>query len=825
MALVLLVVLPREERNEMANLLHDLRFATRLLLKQPAFTLVTIATLALGIGANTALFSVVNAVLLRPLPYGEPDRIVRLEAESGSRLKSFSPPDFADLRNQAKTFQELVAFNEGSFAVTGEKPAQQVSGALVTHGFFDVLGVAPEAGRFFAPDEEVHGQTDVVVISHGFWLRYFGGDPQAIGRRMTIEGVDHRVIGVAPRGREYPLGAELWVPLAFTDHDLTTQRGAHYLRVLGRLKRDETLKTANTEIQGILGRLAELYPKTNKGSSARAEVLQESLVKGVRGALLILLAAVAAVLLIACTNVASLLLARATGRQRELAVRSALGASRWRLVRTLLTESLLLSVAGGGAGVLIALWLAGFFSGLDFAGIPRIEQVAVNGPVLWYALIVSLLTGLLFGAVPAFRASANQDLNAGLSQGGRSGAALGSTRTMYRVLVVGEIALSLILLTCASLLVKSFARLVDVDPGFDPRGVMKFGVSLPDATYSTPEASEAFFAELVQKVERLPGVQNAAAVFGLPMIDFNYIMSVHTLDGQRLDSEEGDSKSTQLRVVTPGYFRVMGIPVLAGRDFSDLDRYGSGNVVIVNHAAAKLLWPDTDPLGHTVEVGTSFGLGRGRAGGTVVGVVGNVRHFGLDAEAPPELYLVHRQFPQSYMAVVAKTSGDPDTLIPLAREQVAEIDRDLPTFAASAMSAVISDGLALRRLYMVLLLAFAVVGLGLACVGIYGLMAFIVAQRTQEIGVRMALGAGRLSVYRLIIGQGLLLTCFGLAIGLAGSAIASRFLQSLLFRVDSVDPTVYLAALSTMCLAAFLACFTPARRASRVDPLEALRSE
>ncbi len=809
----------------MANLLHDLRFATRLLLKRPAFTFVTIATLALGIGVNTALFSVVNAVLLRPLPYGDPGRIVRLETESGLSLKSFSPPDFADLRDQAKAFQELVAINEGSFAVTGEKPAEQVSGALVTHGFFDVLGVAPEVGRFFAPEEEVEGGTDVVVLSHGFWLRYFGGDPQAIGRPMTIEGVEHRVVGVAPQGREYPFEAELWVPLAFTDHDLTTQRGAHYLRVLGRLKEGETAETATTEVQGVLGRLAELYPKTNKGPSARAEILQDSLVKGVRGALLILLAAVAAVLLIACTNVASLLLAKATGRQRELAVRSALGASRWRLARTLITESLLLSLLGGGAGVLIALWLAGFFSGLDFAGIPRIEQVAVNGPVLWYALALSILTGLLFGAVPAFRASANQDLNAGLSQGGRSGAALGSTRRMYRYLVVGEIALSLILLTCASLLVKSFVRLVDIDPGFNPKHVLKFGVSLPEATYSTPEASESFFAELVQRIDNLPGVQNAAAVFGLPMIDFNYVMSVRSLDGQLLDSEEGDSKSTQLRVVTPGYFQVMGIPLLSGRDFSDHDRFGSGNVVIVNHAAAQLLWPGADPLGHAVEVGTSFGLGRGRAGGRVVGVVGDVHHFGLDSEAPPELYMVHRQFPQSYMAVVAKTSGDPESLIALAREQVAEIDRNLPTFSAEPMTAVISDGLALRRLYMSLLLAFAALGLGLASVGIYGLMAFVVAQRTQEIGVRMALGAGRLSVYRLIIGQGLLLTCVGLALGLAGSAIASRFLQSLLFRVDSVDAAVYLAALATMSLAAFVACFTPARRASRVDPLEALRSE
>jgi putative ABC transport system permease protein len=807
--------------------MNEFRYALRSLRQSPGFTLVAVLTLALGIGANTMIFSVVSGVLLRPLPYASPERLVRVfESHNGSH-GSVSPPDYVDWRDQSNVFEGLATLNSGSsFALSsGTGPAQQVPGASVTPNFFSVLGVSPLLGRDFASAEGIPGQTHVALLGYGLWRRRFGGDPTIIGHSIRLDGESYQVVGIMPVGKEYPRDAELWVPLAFTEQDLATQRGAHYLDVIGRLRLGITLERAQTEMTAIAARLAESYPTTNRDAGALEVPLLESMVGGVAPALKILLGAVGLVLLIACTNVANLALARARRRERELSVRLALGAGRWRLVRGVLAESVLLSAAGGLIGTAIAAWGVPVLRALRPGDIPRLDEVHMDAVVLGFALAVSLLSALLFSVLPAVQIATRGELRESLTSEGRSLTAHKRALRSRNGLVVAEMALAVTLLAGAALLVRSFLSLVQVDPGFQPDHVLSFSLSLPDARYNTPERADAFYSQLLERLRALPGVQAAGAVFGLPLSGFRYGMSAYELDGLKLSDIDQDRLDTQIRIVTPDYFRAMGIAVVKGRSFTEADRAGAPPAIIVNEAAAKLLWPGQDPLGHRLTIGTTFGLGRGRVGGEVVGVVRNTRDFGLEADARPETFLAHAQVPVGFMSVVMSAVGEPEALRRAAVAQVAALDPEVPAYDARTMDERVSEAVARPRFYMLLLGAFSLVALVLAAIGIYGVMSYTVGERRREIGVRIALGARPAEVLGMVVRQGMMIGAVGVAIGLAGSLAGARALRTLLYGVGPTDVAAFAGAVGLLAAVALLACYVPARRAARVDPMEALRYE
>ena len=808
----------------MSDLIQDLRFAVRQLLKNPGFTAAAVLTLALGIGANTAIFSVVNAVLLRPLPYEEPDRLVHVHSVSEHGPATVSPPDFVDFREQSRSFEALAAFHRRSFTISGDAPAERVAGARVSADFFRVLGVQPERGRWLAPDDEVLDRHRVVVVSQAFWQRRLGGDPAVLGRDLRVDGEPYMIVGVAPGGFDYEPEAQLWVPLAFTTEDLTTQRGAHYLQVIGRLRPGATVERAKVEMEGIAARLADQYPDTNTGYGAGVVPLRGFLVGDVRPALLALLGAVGFLLLIACVNVANLLLARGVSRDQELAVRTALGAGRGRLVRGLVTESVALGLLGGGAGLLVGIWGVSLVRTLRSAEIPRVEHVTVDGSVLAFTFGIALATGLLFGILPALQATSRIDVTEKLKTAGRGVPGDAAGRRTRNSLVVAEIALALVLVAGAGLLLKSFVRLARVDPGFDPENVVTFNLVLPEARYAEADDAEAFFATLLEEIETLPGVEAAGAVFGLPLTDFYYGISVNSVDGVRPASPE-EEKVVQVRVVTPNYFQAMRIPLLRGRPPEERDRHGATSVAVVNESAARLLWPGQDPLGHEVLLGTGFGLDRGRAGGTVIGVVRDVKHFGLGRESAAEVYLVHRQFPVDFMNVVVRSSSDPRALLGAIQRRLAALDPEVPMSRVRTMEEWVARSVAEPRLYTLLLGVFAAIAIALAAVGIYGVMAYAVAQRTREIGIRMALGARRDDVLRRVVGQGLTLALTGTAIGLAGAWGATRAIAGLLYGVRPTDAATLGTVAALLIAVALMACYLPARRAMSVDPMEALRYE
>jgi putative ABC transport system permease protein len=807
--------------------MNDLRYALRALRTNPGFTLVAVLTLALGIGANTTIFSVVNGVLLRPLPYRAPERLVQVfESRSGAR-GTVSPPDYVDWREQSDVFDGLATLNtSSSFALSsGTGPAEQINAASVTPNFFSMLGVRPALGRDFVPAEGVAGQAQVALLGYGLWRRRFGGDAAILGSAVQLDGQSYQVVGVMPAGQEYPREAEIWVPLAFTERDLATQRGAHYLDVIGRLRPGATLEAAQSQMTTIAGRLAEVYPGTNRDAGAAVVPLRESMVGSVGPALKVLLGAVGLVLLIACTNVANLALARARRRERELSVRLALGAGRWRLVRGVLAESLLLSLAGGGVGVAVAAWGVPLLRALQPGNIPRLDEVRLDATVLAFALGVSLLSAVLFGLLPSLQLSSRAGLRESLSGEGRTLTAHRRARRARNGLVVAEMTLAVVLLAGAALLMRSFVSLVRVDPGFAPDRVFSFSLSLPDGRYGTPERAEAFYAELLDRLRAVPGVTSAGAVFGLPLSGFRFGISTSELDGTRLSDEEQDRLSTQVRIVTPDYFRTLGVAVVQGRSFTDADRHGAPPAIIVNEAAARLIWPDADPLGHRLTIGTSFGLGRGRVGGEVVGVVRNTRDFGLEAESRPMAFLPHRQVPVGFMSVVLRTAGEPGALSRAVSAQVAALDPEVPLFDVRTMDERLAGAVARPRFYLLLLGAFALVALALAAVGIYGVMSYTVGERRREIGVRVAMGARPGEVQALVVRQGMSVAAIGVTLGLAGSLAAARLLRSLLFGIGPADLPAFAAAVALLSAVAVLACYVPARRAARVDPMVALRYE
>jgi putative ABC transport system permease protein len=801
----------------MGTLWQDLRFGLRVLAKQPAFTLVAIVTLALGVGANTAIFSVVNGVLLRSLPYPDPDRLVVLwEADAKSRQIHVSQPNFEDWRAGQQSFESVSAHTGrwgGPATVTGGSEPERAHAVGVFQDFFRVLGVEPAAGRAFAPDEHRAGAARVVVVSHGFWQRRLGGASDLAGRRLTIEGLSHEIVGVLPAGFAYPAETDLWFPQETAGDG--GARSAKNFAVVARLKQDVTVEQAQADMTTVARRLEQQYPDSNRGAGVAVVPLKDQLVGQVRPALLVLMAAVCVVLLIACANVANLLLARGLSRQREIAIRLALGAGRARIVRQLLTESLLLSVVGGALGLLFALWLVRALVALGPATIPRLEEIGLDSHAMAFTAAATLLTGLLYGLAPALKIS-RPDLQDTLKSTGATTAGGGSR--LRGLLVVAEVAMTLVLLVGAGLLAKSFWRLLQVSPGFEAENVLTMQLSLPTSDYREGRQTVAFYRQLFERLGALPGVEAAGMINNLPMGGVSISGGV-IVEGR----PEGQGGYAGFRIVSPGYFDAMRVPVVRGRLFNEADNETAQPVALVSERAARATWPGEDPIGKRVR---STMDNRGDVWMTVVGIVGDVRHSGLEANPSAELYVPVAQRPTRARGgtVVVRTTGDANALAASVRREVQAVDRNLPVSFAP-MREVFARTTASRRYSMTVLVAFACAALLLSVVGLYGVMSYTVSQSTREIGLRVALGAQRSDIYRLVVGQGLVLAAAGVCIGIVASLALTRLMAGLLYGVAPTDPATYAGVAALLVVVAALACFVPARRAAKVDPMIALRYE
>lgn len=809
---------------------QDLKHSLRALRRQPGFTLVTVLTLAIGIGGTTAIFGVVHAVLLRPLPYPEPDRLVQVFKTTITERDrvggSVSPPDFADWRHDHTVFTEAAAFLTDSYPITGDGPAEQIRAANVTGGFFTVMATAPTAGRVITTGDDPMGGRDVVVISHALWARRFGSDPGLIGRQLQIDGVSREVIGVMPAGFEYPLLTEMWIPLRFSARDLETQRGAHYINVVARLKPGVAIERARDDMRAIASRLAQAFPSTNRESSASVHSLRDALVGSIRESMFVLLGAVGLVLLIVCVNIASLVLIRAVGRGRELAVRVAVGAGRASLVRGLLVESLVLGAAGGAAGLMLSYWATTAIRSMDVSiGVPLLNQTRLDTTVVLFAFAIALIASVLFGTMPAWHATSLADIVVRIREEGGSTTSDPKRQRLRSLLIVAETTLAVVLLVGAGLLTRSFGRLLAVDLGFSAESVQTFSISLPEARYKQPAQRQEFIESLVTRIAMRPDVESAGAVFGLPLTNFRYGMSTSTLDGVTLSDEEQDRLTLQVRIVTPDYFKTMRIAIPRGRGFADADRMGSQPVAMLNQAAASRIWPEQDALGHQLEIGTRFGMGGARAGGTIIGIVGDVHDHGPSARVVPTLYLAHGQWPVDSVAVVARARGEASSLVEPMRMVLRDIDADVPMYAVRSMEQISSNAVAQPRLYLILIACFASTAMLLAALGLYGVLAYAVGQRTREIGIRLALGARRDEVMRMVMGQAGKLALCGVAIGLAAAVLASRVLRSQLFEVTPTDGITYAAVAVGLMAVALIASWIPARRAARIDPITALRHD
>ena len=799
----------------LAHLMTDLRFAARQMSKTPGFTLVAILTLAFGIGATTAIFSVVNGVILRPLPYAEPDRLVRvIEILPQFGRFAVAPANFLDWRQQNSVFERIAAYAGGTDAVGGPEGPERIAMSSVSWDTFELLGVPPALGRGFRADEDLPNRNDVAVISHGMWQRRFGGDAAILGRPLDLSSGPVTIVGVMPPDFYFPArDVEFWRPIAFNPANAT--RGGHYISVVARLKPGVTVAAAGAEMKGIAERLAEQYPKTNHKESAETIAAHELIVGQIRPTLLTLLAAVAVVVLIACANVANLLLARASVREKEIAIRAAMGAGRGRLVLQMLAESLVLATAGGALGVLLAYLAIEPIQTLSAGSIPRVADVAIDRTVLLFAVLMSLATGLLFGGAPAWQASRSGP-GAALKEGARAASSAGG-RWLRSALLVGEVALSLVLLVSAVLLLRSFARLTGVDPGFQPEKVLTFRVSLPQVSYPDSHHRFAFYDRLLEKLRSTPGVEAAGMAQQVPMRG-DYVLSF-SIQG-RPSAGPGTDPSANYRSVSPGYFESLGIPLRRGRLIDERDTDKAPLVAVVDEAFARRYFPGEDPIGRGIDIGN----------GTdgyyeIVGVVGDVHYGGLDATPAPSMYAPFKTDPFGTMAVVVRAAGDPAQLTGAARQAVREIDSALPAYAILPLSQVVSDSVAQRRFSMLLLALFAFVALFLAAVGLYGVVSYTVSLRTREIGVRMAIGAQRGDVLKLVVGGGMKLALAGTAIGIVAALALSRVVESMLYGVTPFDVTSYALTAAVLLAVSALACFVPARRATAVDPLLALRAE
>ncbi|MEA2205272.1 MAG: hypothetical protein QOE77_2048 [Blastocatellia bacterium] len=813
----------------MENFWQDVRYGLRMLLKSPSVSIVATIALALGIGANTAIFSVVNAVLLRPLPFANSDQLMMVwetDATRGQVRGSASYLNFSDWRDQNHVFERLASYHNNDFIMTGRGESTRLQGAVVNADLFPLLGAAPAIGRGFMPEEDKPGEGGrVVVLSQALFQKRFNSDPNVINQPMVLDGRNYTIVGVMPEAFQFPVQndpVELWTTVAIdregTD-PITEERGAHYLNVIGRLKPGVTREQAQAEMTAISGRLEQQYPEKNLHKTSAVEPALEALVGNIRPALLILLGAVGCVLLIACANVANLLLARAMMRYKEMAIRSALGASRGRIVRQLLTESLLLSLTGGTLGLFLALWWADLLVALGKQNIPRALQVGLDWRVLAFTLVVSVLTGIVFGLVPALHSS-KTELTESLKEGGR-GSGDGARRNRIRgLLVVSELAIAFVLLVGSGLLIQSFWRLYQVSPGFEPQNLLTMVVSIPEVKYPT-ERQEHFFGELLTRVRSLPGVQSASAVTPLPLSGDMYRISFET-EGRPV--AKGDLPSSDFFVIDDNYFKTLGVSILKGRDFNERDTEKATPVIIVNETFARKFFPNEDPVGKRIKPGISVDDEK-PAMREIVGVVSTVRNRNLSSDLRPGYFVPSTQIPFNQMTLVVRTTTDPHTLITAVQNEVRAMDQELPVFNVKTMEEYISATVAAPRFNTTLLVIFASVALVLTIVGLYGVMSYSVAQRTNEIGIRMALGAQTRDVLRLIVSQGFKLVLLGLALGMVGAFALMRVLASLLFGVSARDPYTFGAVALVLASVALLACYIPARRASRVDPLRALHYE
>ncbi|HEV2806263.1 MAG TPA: ABC transporter permease [Chthoniobacterales bacterium] len=800
----------------MNTLLQDIRYGLRMLLKYKGFTAVAVIALALGIGANTAIFSLVNGVLLRPLPFPDAERIVYFEGNnpsSGINESNISFLDFQDWSQQTDLFASTAAYWTASanLGADGAEP-ERVPRAGVTSGFFSVLGVQPFLGRTFLPEDDKPGTISAAIISHGLWKRRFGSDPAIVGKQVQISSRPITVLGVMPPGFEYPEQTQVWVTSAVT---LSQEpRDNRSWSAIARLNTGVDLKRAQTQISAINARLAKESYETNKGWDAHLWPLHERMVREVKPSLLALLGAVGLVLLIACANVANLLLARSAARQKEIAIRAAMGASRGRVLRQMLTESVLLSVIGGIAGLLVSIWLTEVLMSIVPEGAPRPEHVGIDFRVLTFALGVSALTGILFGIVPALQAS-KLDVSSALKEGGRSE---GHRRTSARsLLLIGEVALSLMLLVGAGLLIKSFLRLQDVRPGFNPHNVLMGMVALPGAKYKDQQFAE-FFRQLKERLETAPGVEAVGGGINLPLAASGYSIGRGFIpEGRPLTRDE--DIDANFSTITGDYFRAMQIPLLAGRTFELRDNAEAPKVVVINESAAKRLYGSpAAALGKRLTIWHDEKFLR-----EIIGVVGDTKASSLTGDSGAQIYVPHAQDPEwNFMAMVIRTAGDPAAFAATFRREVQALDKDQPVYSVRTMDDVVMNSLGTRRVSMQLFAVFAFAALLLAAVGIYGVLAYSVTQRTQEIGIRMALGAQKSDVLGLVIRQGMALTVIGVVVGLAGAFALTRLIANLLFGVAATDPLTFVAIPLLLLLVALIACYLPARRAARLDPKIAL---
>ena len=801
----------------MDSLIKDIRYGFRGLLKRPGFTVIALVALALGIGANTAIFSLVNAVVLQPLPFPEPDQLVWVygNIRNGGNRASVSPLDFVDYRNQNKTFEQFAASGTlpRPLNLTGSGEPERIMASAVTGNYFDTFKVAPALGRGFTLENEKTGQDQVTVLSHAFWQKHFGGDPEIIYKTIILDSKPYQVIGVMPEGLSLPQAAELWIPMTFDVDPDMKQRKAHFLRPIGRLKPGVTLLQAQTDTDQIAAQLAEQFPDSNTGWNLRLLSLREQLVGGTRTTVFILFGAVGLVLLIACANVANLLMVRAAARQKEIALRTALGASRLRIVRQMLTESLLLSILGGALGALLAVWGVQLLVSLSADSLPRTVNVNIDATVLAFTLLISLVTGLLFGLAPAFRTT-KVNLSDSLKDGARGSEGVMRNRTRS-LLVIFESAVAVVLLIGAGLLVRSLIELQKVDPGFDSNNVLTLRLDLPHKKYGDEGKAANFWEQLETHVASLPGVQSVGLVTELPLSgQLNDLP--FTVEGRPPVSPD-QAFDADFRRVNQNYFSAMRIPLLRGRNFTEQEVRQSDKVALVSQQLVDTVFPNEEPLGKrlvTAIGGQTF---------EIIGVVGDIRHQSLGGQPFPAMYFPTRDIGRFNLAI--RTQGDPLSIVGAMRKEVQALDPDQPIAAVKKMSDWVDSSTSAPRYRTTLLGMFAALAMILAATGIYGVMSYSVAQRTHEIGVRMALGARQFDVLKLVVRQGMLLTIVGVILGLIGAFALTRVMQSLLFGVTAKDPFTFAVVAALLIAVAFVACFIPARRATKVDPLVALRYE
>jgi predicted permease len=812
----------------MGSFFQDLRYGMRVLVKKPGFTLIAVITLALGIGANMAIFSVVNRVLLFRLPYKDADRLVMVwgaNPQQGATIDLVSPADLADWRAQNRVFEDLAATDDAPYNLTGMGEPESLFGYSLAANFFQVMGLQPALGRAFTLEEDRAGAPGVVVLSHRLWQRRFGSDPNALGRSITLNGNPHTIIGIMPAGFQHPQRSELWTPLRLNslNANRANDRSFRFLRVVGRLKPGVTLEQAQVEMSRVARRLAEQHPDTNTGQGVKIVSLREQYAGDIKPTLLALLGAVGFVLLIACANLSNLLLAQALARQREIAVRTALGAWRGRLIRQSLTESILLALIGGALGLLLTLWSANllitlFPNNIANLDIPIVEEIPIDGRVLGFSLLISLLTGVIFGLAPAWQAS-KPDLNQSLKDGGANTLAGMSGRRMRGLLVVSEMALAVLLLIGAGLMIKSFWRLLQGDLGLNPKNVLTMEVLLAPQRYGNEQQRRAFLQGIMERIENLPGVEEAGATNFLPLTGF-WGSTSFSIEG-RPAPRPNEEPSADNRVVTERYFRTMGIRLLRGREFDERDREGAPAVVIINETMARRYWPNENPVGAHI----NLGQGNQPLWSEIVGVVNDVKSFGLEEQTHSDIYRPFAQAPFPLIAFAVRTTGDPLSLVTAVKDTIYAVDKDQPVFKVITMEKLAAESITLRRVSMLLVGGLSALALIMAAIGIYGVMSYTISQQRREIGLRMALGAQASDVLKLVIGQGMKPALVGMIVGLLASCALTRLIKSLLFGVSATDPATFVMISILLGGVALLASWIPARRATKVDPMIALRTE